>query len=131
MVQGKGGSSILTTFIYGLMARDHRNYGGSFYLSGKINTPAVYNASKDAVIGLPPYHATYWADSGIRVNALSPDGRESGQNNEFMRRYSARVPMNRMWIALEMVGALLYPVSVASSYVSGENIIVDGGLSAW
>ena len=131
VAQGKGGSIIQTASIYGLMAPDHRIYEGSFYLGRQINTPAVYAASKAAVIGLTKYLATYWADKGIRVNTLTPGGTESGQNNEFNRRYSARVPLKRMATAQEMVGALLYLASDASSYVTGENIIVDGGLSAW
>lgn len=131
VAQGKGGSIIQTASIYGLMAPDHRIYEGSFYLGRQINTPAVYTASKAAVIGLTKYLATYWADKGIRVNTLTPGGTESGQNDEFNRRYSARIPMNRMATAQEMVGALLYLASDASSYVTGQNIIVDGGLSAW
>jgi NAD(P)-dependent dehydrogenase (short-subunit alcohol dehydrogenase family) len=131
VAQGKGGSIVQTASIYGLMAPDHRIYEGSFYLGRQINTPAVYTASKAAVIGLTKHLATYWADKGIRVNTLTPGGTESGQNDEFNRRYSARVPMNRMATAREMVGALLYLASDASSYVTGQNIIVDGGLNAW
>lgn len=131
VVQGKGGSIIQTASIYGVMAPDHRIYEGSFYLGRQINTPAVYVASKAAVIGLTKYLATYWAVHGIRVNTLTPGGTESGQNDEFKLRYSARIPMNRMAKATEMVGALLYLASDASSYVTGQNIIVDGGLHAW
>jgi len=129
--QGKGGSIIQTSSIYGVMAPDHRIYKGSFYLGRQINTPAVYSASKSAVVGLTRHLATYWADSGIRVNTLSPGGTESGQNEEFTRLYSARVPLGRMARAHEMVGALIYLASDASSYVTGQNIIVDGGLEAW
>lgn len=129
--QGKGGSIIQTASIYGVMAPDHRIYEGSHYLGGPINTPAVYSTSKAAVIGLTRHLATYWAEKGIRVNTLTPGGTESGQNDEFKRRYSARVPLNRMAQAMEMVGALLYLASNASSYVTGQNIIVDGGLNAW
>ena len=131
VAQGKGGSIIQTSSIYGLMAPDHRIYEGSLYLGHQINTPAVYTASKAAVIGLTKHLATYWADKGIRVNTLTPGGTESGQNDEFNRRYSARIPLNRMATAQEMVGALLYLASDASSYVTGQNIIVDGGLSVW
>lgn len=129
--QGRGGSIIQTASIYGVMAPDHRIYEGSFYLGRQINTPAVYSASKAAVIGLTKHLATYWADKGIRVNTLTPGGTESGQNDEFRRRYSARVPLGRMANAHEMVGALLYLASDASSYVTGQNIIVDGGLDCW
>lgn len=131
VAQGKGGSIIQTASIYGVMAPDHRIYEGSFYLGRQINTPAVYTASKAAVIGLTKHLATYWADKGIRVNTLTPGGTESGQNEEFKRRYSARIPLGRMANAHEMVGALLYLASDASSYVTGQNIIVDGGLNAW
>ena len=129
--KGKGGSIVQTASIYGVLSPDHRIYEGSLYLNRQINTPAVYTASKAAVIGLTKYLATYWADKGIRVNTLTPGGTESGQNDEFKCRYSSRIPMNRMADAHEMVGALLYLASDASSYVTGQNILVDGGLSAW
>jgi NAD(P)-dependent dehydrogenase (short-subunit alcohol dehydrogenase family) len=129
--QGKGGSIIQTASIYGVLAPDHRIYEESFYLGRQINTPAVYTASKAGVIGLTKYLATYWAEKNIRVNTLTPGGTESGQNDEFKRRYSARIPMGRMGNAPEIVGALLYLASDASSYVTGQNIIIDGGLDCW
>jgi NAD(P)-dependent dehydrogenase (short-subunit alcohol dehydrogenase family) len=131
LAQGKGGSIIQTASIYGVMAPDHRIYEGSFYLGRQINTPAVYTASKAAVIGLTKHLATYWAEKGIRVNTLTPGGTESGQNEEFKRRYADRIPLSRMANAHEIVGALLYLASDASSYVTGQNIIVDGGLDCW
>lgn len=129
--QETGGSIIHTSSVYGVIAPDQRIYEGSFYLGGKINTPAVYSVSKAGIIGLTKYLATYWADKGIRVNAIAPGGVDSGQNKTFSRQYSSRVPMNRMAKPHEMVGALLYLSSDASSYVTGQTIIVDGGLSAW
>ena len=129
--QGTGGSIIQTASIYGILGADHRIYEGSFYLDRQINTPAVYAASKAAVVGLTRYLAAYWAEQGIRVNTLTPGGVESGQNEAFKARYSARVPLGRMARADEMVGALIYLASDASSYVTGQNLIVDGGLSAW
>jgi len=129
--QGKGGSIIQTSSIYGIMAPDQRIYKGSHYLGTTINTPAVYSASKAAVIGLSQYLAAYWAAEGIRVNTLTPGGNESGQNEEFKAKYAARVPMGRMGRPPEMVGALLYLASDASSYLTGQNIVVDGGLSVW
>jgi NAD(P)-dependent dehydrogenase (short-subunit alcohol dehydrogenase family) len=131
IAQGNGGSVIQTASIYGTLAPDPRIYAGSFYLGRPINSPAVYTASKAAVVGLTKYLAAYWADKRIRVNTISPGGTDSGQNEEFRRRYSARIPMDRMADASEMVGALLYLASDASSYVTGQNLIVDGGLSAW
>ncbi|MDG2992384.1 SDR family oxidoreductase [Candidatus Synechococcus calcipolaris G9] len=131
VTQGKGGSIIQTASIYGVIAPDQRIYEKSLYMGREINTPAVYSVSKAGVIGLTKYLATYWAREGIRVNSLSPGGVESGQNNEFKLRYSHRVPLNRMAQASEMVGALLYLASDASSYLTGQNIIVDGGLNIW
>jgi len=123
VAQNKKASIIQTSSIYGLVAPDHRIYKDSDYLGRVISTPAVYSVSKSAVIGLTKYLATYWAESGIRVNTLIPGGVESGQNKKFQENYSSRVPMGRMANASEMVGALLYLASDASSYVTGESII--------
>lgn len=131
MKRRRSGSIVQTASIYGLMAPDQRIYEGSWYLGRPINSPAVYAASKAGVLGLTRYLAAYWAKDGIRVNALVPGGVESGQNAEFKRRYSARVPLGRMARAEEMAGALLYLASDASSYVTGQAVVVDGGLSAW
>lgn len=126
-----GGSIIQTSSIYGVVAPDQRIYEGSEYNGRPINTPAVYSTSKAAVNGLTSYLSTYWADSGIRVNSLTPGGIASGQNKTFDDKYSNRVPLGRMGQASELVGALIYLASDASSYVTGQNLIVDGGLSAW
>jgi NAD(P)-dependent dehydrogenase (short-subunit alcohol dehydrogenase family) len=129
--QGTGGSIIQTSSIYGVLASDKRIYEGSLYLGRQIGNPGVYSASKAAVVGLTKYLAAYWADKGIRVNTLVPGGVESGQNETFKQKYSARVPLGRMARGEEMVGALIYLASDASSYVTGQDIVVDGGLSAW
>ncbi len=129
--QNKGGSIIQTSSIYGLVAPDQRIYDGSFYMGGRINTPAVYSTSKAAVIGLSKYLAAYWADKKIRVNTLIPGGNESGQNEAFQKKYSDRVPMGRMGYPEEMVAALVFLASDASSYMTGQSIIIDGGLSIW
>ena len=132
LMAGRGyGSIVQTASIYGLMAPDQRIYEGSEYLGRAINTPAVYTASKAGVIGLTKHLATYWGAQGVRVNTLTPGGVESGQNDTFKQRYGARVPLGRMARADEMVGAVLFLVSDAASYVTGQNIAVDGGLSAW
>ncbi|MBU1534259.1 SDR family oxidoreductase [Myxococcota bacterium] len=129
--QGKGGSIIQTSSIYGIMGPDHRIYEGSFYLDRQINTPAIYSASKAGVVGLTKYLATYWAPFGIRVNTITPGGVESGQNDTFKEKYSNRIPLRRMAKAHEMVGGLLFLASEASSYITGHNLVIDGGLSAW
>lgn len=131
MIPRKRGSIIQTVSIYGIMGPDERIYEGSNYLGGKIRTPAIYSASKAGVIGLTRHLACIWAPHGIRVNALTPGGVSSGQNTVFSDKYSTRVPMGRMARAEEMTGTLVFLASDASSYITGQNIVVDGGLSAW
>ena len=132
MIRGKiKGSVIQTASIYGSLGPDARIYEGSWYQGSPINTPAVYSASKGAVLALTKYLATHLANYGIRVNSLTPGGVQSGQNTTFEKKYSARVPLDRMARPEEMVGALIYLASEASSYVTGHNLIVDGGLHAW
>ncbi len=131
MAERGRGSIIQTASIYGAIAPDQRIYEGSLYMGRPINTPPVYAASKAGVIGLTKYLATYWADKGVRVNTLTPGGVESGQNDVFRQRYAARVPMCRMADPEEMASTLVFLASDASSYITGQNIMVDGGLSAW
>jgi NAD(P)-dependent dehydrogenase (short-subunit alcohol dehydrogenase family) len=131
MLTAGSGRIIQTASIYGLVGPDSRIYEGSDYLGGPINTPAVYSASKAAVVGLTRWLATHWADKGIRVNCLVPGGVSSGQNGVFEQRYSARVPMGRMARADEMTAPLLFLASDASSYVTGQVLAVDGGWTAW
>ena len=131
LAAGRGGRVIQTASIYGLVGPDSRIYEGSDYLGGPINTPAVYSASKAAVVGLTKWLATHWAPHNIRVNCLVPGGVGSGQNNVFGEKYSSRVPMGRMAQADEMVGPMLFLASDASSYVTGQVLAADGGWTAW
>lgn len=128
---GIKGSIIQTASIYGVLAPDQRIYEGSEYLGTQINTPGVYSASKAGVVGLSKYLAAYWAGHGIRVNTLTPGGVRSGQNDVFVKNYSARVPLGRMGEPDEIAAALIFLASDASTYMTGQNLIIDGGLSAW
>lgn len=132
MAERGSGSIIQTASIYGAsMAPDQRIYEGSNYLGRSINTPAVYSASKAGVHGLTMHLATYWASQGVRVNTVSPGGIYSGQNEVFVKNYSNRVPLGRMAKAEEIAAGVLFLASDASSYITGQNIHIDGGLSAW
>lgn len=131
MIARRKGTIVQTASIYGMLGPDPRIYDGSEYLGGAIRNPAVYSTSKAAVLGLTRHLATVWAPFGIRVNALTPGGVSSGQNSLFSDKYSARVPLGRMARADDMVGAAVFLASDASSYITGQNIVVDGGLSVW
>jgi NAD(P)-dependent dehydrogenase (short-subunit alcohol dehydrogenase family) len=131
MAERGRGSVVNTLSIYGIVAPDQRIYEGSLYEGRAINTPAIYSASKAGLWGLTKYLASYWGAKGVRVNAITPGGVSSGQNDTFVSRYSARVPLGRMAERHELTGALVYLASDASSYVTGQNLVVDGGLTAW
>lgn len=131
MARNGYGSIIQTSSIYGVVAPDQRIYEGSEYLGLAINTPAIYSTTKAGVIGLTRHLATYWGHRGVRVNAISPGGVRSGQNQRFVEQYSARVPLGRMAEADEIVSAGLFLASDASKYITGQNLVVDGGMSCW
>jgi NAD(P)-dependent dehydrogenase (short-subunit alcohol dehydrogenase family) len=95
-----------------------------------IKSPA-YGASKAAVVNLSKYFATHWAGRGVRVNTLSPGGVLGGQDEPFKAKYGARVPVRRMADAEDLKGPLVFLASSASSYVTGHELRVDGGFTAW
>ena len=131
MAQAQDGVIINVLSIYGIVAPDQRIYDGSEYEGRVINTPAVYSASKAGLWGLTKYLASYWGASGVRVNAITPGGVFSGQNDAFVEAYSARTMLGRMADAADIAAAATYLVSDGASYVTGQNLIVDGGLTAW
>lgn len=93
--------------------------------------PVSYSVVKAGVLGLTRYLATYWAGAGVRVNALSPGGVHNDQPAEFIATLSRLIPLGRMAAADEYQGAVLFLCSDASSYMTGQNLIVDGGRTAW
>lgn len=117
----------------GTISPDHRIYDGAVspHTGLPFNTPAAYATTKAGLINLTRYLATYWAPHGIRVNALSPGGVFANHDPAFVRTLSDRIPLGRMARADEYRGAVLYLVSDASSYVTGTNLLVDGGRTAW
>jgi NAD(P)-dependent dehydrogenase (short-subunit alcohol dehydrogenase family) len=129
MLDQGGGVIVNLCSIYGLAAPDQRMY----QQEGKPPQykPAYYSVTKAGILGLTQYLAAYYAGRNIRVNALSPGGVFNGHDADFVKAYSARAVMGRMAHKDEMNGALLFLVSDASAYMTGANLVVDGGWTAW
>jgi NAD(P)-dependent dehydrogenase (short-subunit alcohol dehydrogenase family) len=125
------GSIVNLSSIYGMLSPvqelyDFRRAGGETFFK-----PVAYSVSKSALYNLTRYLATYWAKSGVRVNTLTLAGVWNDQPAEFVDAYTARMPLGRMAEAKEVVGPVVFLASDASSYVTGANVVVDGGWSAW
>jgi NAD(P)-dependent dehydrogenase (short-subunit alcohol dehydrogenase family) len=93
--------------------------------------PVTYSVIKAGLVGLTRYLATYWADQGVRSNALSPGGVYTGQADEFVARLSALIPLGRMAAKDEYKSAIQFLCSDAAAYMNGQNVVMDGGRSAW
>lgn len=122
----KYGSLINISSIYGVVAPDH-----SIYKNQDFDTFPAYAASKSGIIGLTKWVSTLWAKKNIRVNSVSPGGVFNKHNKVFLKNYGAKVPMGKMASKKDINGIILYLLSDGSSYCTGQNFIVDGGLSTW
>ncbi len=113
---------------YGLVGADQRIYGKS-----GLNLPISYAATKGAVVNMTRYLAAYWSGKNIRVNTLSPGGvlDVTYQDKKFIKKYSEKTILGRMARKDEYNGAILFLISDASSYMTGANLIIDGGWTAW
>ena len=119
------GSVVNIGSTYGVVGPDMSLYDGT-----AMGNPAAYAASKGGLVQLTRWLATTLAP-GIRVNCISPGGVERGQDEKFVKRYKARTPLGRMGTEEDMMGTLLYLASDLSAYVTGQNLLVDGGWTAW
>ena len=117
----------------GNISPDHRIYDGVLNPHSKepFNSPIAYATTKAGLINFTRYLATYWATKGIRVNALSPAGVYDGHEPQFVKNLTHLIPLGRMADRDEYKGVVLFLVSDASSYMTGANLIVDGGRTAW
>jgi len=118
----KGGSIINIASIYGVVAPDFSIYEGT-----AMTMPGAYAAIKSGIIGMSRYMASYYARYKIRVNAVSPGGIRDGQPLPFIKKYENKTPLGRMGTPADVAAAVLYLSADASAYVTGQNIIVDGG----
>lgn len=125
MMEIKKGTIINIGSMYGVVSADPNMYGDS-----GLNSPDAYAASKGGLIHLTKYLAVNLAKYNIRVNAISPAGIFNNQPEEFLQKYLPKVPMGRMMNREELVGPLVFLLSDASSYMTGHNLIVDGGFTS-
>lgn len=126
MKKQKSGSIINMASIYGVVGPDFSIYDGT-----EMTMPAAYSAIKGGVIAITKYLATYYGKYKVRANTISAGGIFDNQPESFVEKYSMKTPLGRMGKPHDLVGAIVFLASDASSYVTGQNILVDGGWTAW
>ena len=119
------GSLVFASSTYGIVAPDHRIYKGE-----KFKSISAYSATKAGVIGLARWLATWLGEYSVRVNVVTPGGVFNGHTNKFNKKYSNRTPLNRMAKPEDLAGIMLFLMSDASNYATGQNFIIDGGYTA-
>ncbi len=126
-MKAKGGGAIINlSSIYGVVAPDFSIYEGT-----EMTMPAAYSAIKGGIISLTRYIATYYGGYNVRVNTISPGGIFDNQPKSFVEKYTKKTPLKRMAVPDDVIGAVIFLASDASSYITGQNILIDGGWTAW
>lgn len=129
---GNGGVIVNVASDLSVIAPDQRIYQSDMLSSDEqFVKPVTYSVVKTGLVGMTRYLSTYWADKGIRVNALSPGGVENGQDPLFIERIKKLIPLGRMAEISEYQAAIQFLSSDSSSYMTGQNLILDGGRSVW
>jgi NAD(P)-dependent dehydrogenase (short-subunit alcohol dehydrogenase family) len=131
MAEARAGSIINICSTYGLLSPVQEIYEYKRRTGSQWYKPAPYSVSKSAILNLTRYLGTYWAKKNVRVNTLTPGGVFNNQDKEFLAEYCRRIPVGRMADSNELNGAIVFLASDASSYMTGANLVVDGGWSAW
>ena len=131
MAERGQGSIVNISSIYGLVSPDQRIYEYRAAEGTPFVKPVAYSASKSGLLNLTRYLATYWARQGVRVNTLTLAGVFRSQDAQFLAGYTARMPMGRMAKPDEYNGAIVFLCSDASRYMTGSNMVIDGGWTAW
>ncbi len=131
MAKEERGSIINICSIYGVVSPDQRIYEYRKKSGLPFYKPVAYSVSKSALLNLSRYLATYWAEKNVRVNTLTFGGVFNNQDKEFLKGYCSHVPLGRMAREDEYNGAVRFLLSDASSYMTGSNLVIDGGWTAW
>ena len=152
MAKAGGGVIINIASLYGLVVPDDKLYSHLHMTSGLPGTAdsdinpckkeqfhkhPMYGATKAGIISLTKYYAAYYGQRGVRVNAIAPGGvidpadPLTGQDHEFTRKYTAKIPMGRMCTPADLGGALVYLASDASGFMTGQTLVLDGGFTCW
>lgn len=126
MVRQGGGVVLNIGSVYGIVAADQRIYGSS-----RINSSVAYATTKSGIVNFTRYLASWYQGKNIRVNCLSPGGVRGAQSEEFLKNYEYKTMLKRMATPDDLAAAMLYLVSDASAWVTGTNMVVDGGWTAW